>query len=255
MSVRKSITKKLRFEVFKRDSFSCQYCGESAPSVILHIDHIKPVAKGGSNDIANLITSCKSCNLGKSDRVLSDSSVVKKSKKQLDLVNDRRNQLKMMLEWQQELSQIEDEEIQAIQDIWSGYYRDISDSGCKILKSLIKKYSFREVYEANSISLEQYAVKSDDNDGGYTDESMGKAFNMIAPIVRNRRTEQENPDRARIYYIRGILRNRLTYFNNYRSLEIIEDGVRAGYSLDDIQEMAKECRNWSHFQNMIYGDN
>jgi 5-methylcytosine-specific restriction endonuclease McrA len=54
---RKQISKKLRFEVFKRDSFKCQYCGNSAPDVILHVDHIEPISKGGDNSILNLITS------------------------------------------------------------------------------------------------------------------------------------------------------------------------------------------------------
>ena len=36
---RKSISKKARFEVFKRDSFTCQYCGRTAPDVVLHLDH------------------------------------------------------------------------------------------------------------------------------------------------------------------------------------------------------------------------
>lgn len=58
---RKGISKKLRFEVFKRDSFKCQYCGESAPDVLLEVDHIKPVASGGDNEITNLITVCKDC--------------------------------------------------------------------------------------------------------------------------------------------------------------------------------------------------
>lgn len=40
MAKRQSISKKLRFEVLKRDSFTCQYCGASAPTIILHIDHI-----------------------------------------------------------------------------------------------------------------------------------------------------------------------------------------------------------------------
>ena len=47
---RKSLTKKVRFEVFKRDSFTCQYCGRTAPSVILEVDHIKPVCDGGQNE-------------------------------------------------------------------------------------------------------------------------------------------------------------------------------------------------------------
>lgn len=62
---RKGLSKKIRFEVFKRDQFTCQYCGKKAPDVILHVDHIQPVSKGGTNDLLNLITSCQDCNLGK----------------------------------------------------------------------------------------------------------------------------------------------------------------------------------------------
>lgn len=69
---RKTIGKKLRFDVFKRDSFTCQYCGAHPPKVVLHVDHIDPVANGGSNNIDNLITSCECCNLGKGPRLLSD---------------------------------------------------------------------------------------------------------------------------------------------------------------------------------------
>ncbi|MFX5785200.1 HNH endonuclease, partial [Acinetobacter baumannii] len=47
MATRKNISTKTRFEVFKRDSFKCQYCGRCAPEVILHVDHIHPVSKGG----------------------------------------------------------------------------------------------------------------------------------------------------------------------------------------------------------------
>ena len=50
-----AVRKKDRFEVFKRDSFTCQYCGKSAPDVILQIDHIVPVSKDGTDDIVNLL--------------------------------------------------------------------------------------------------------------------------------------------------------------------------------------------------------
>lgn len=62
---RKAISKKLRFDVFKRDGFKCQYCGAHPPNVLLHVDHIVPVAEGGENDIDNLATACVACNLGK----------------------------------------------------------------------------------------------------------------------------------------------------------------------------------------------
>jgi len=69
---RKSISKKTRFDVFKRDSFKCQYCGAHPLSVLLHVDHINPVSDGGGNEIDNLITACEPCNLGKGSRLLSD---------------------------------------------------------------------------------------------------------------------------------------------------------------------------------------
>lgn len=75
MTERNQIGKKLRFEVFKRDIFACQYCGATPPSVILHVDHITPVALGGKNRIDNLITSCSSCNLGKGATPLSSIPV------------------------------------------------------------------------------------------------------------------------------------------------------------------------------------
>jgi 5-methylcytosine-specific restriction endonuclease McrA len=37
-----AISKKLRFEVFKRDNFTCQYCGRETPEVILEADHVIP---------------------------------------------------------------------------------------------------------------------------------------------------------------------------------------------------------------------
>lgn len=62
---RKGLSKKLRFEVFKRDGFKCQYCGALPITQVLEVDHIRPVADGGENDMDNLVTACFSCNRGK----------------------------------------------------------------------------------------------------------------------------------------------------------------------------------------------
>lgn len=67
---RKQLSKKTRFEVFKRDGFKCQYCGVTPDKEVLQVDHIIPVAEGGENDIDNLITSCQPCNLGKGAKSL-----------------------------------------------------------------------------------------------------------------------------------------------------------------------------------------
>jgi len=64
---KKKFNKKIRFEVFKRDNFTCQYCGKTPPSVTLEIDHIRPVSKKGTNNINNLVTACFDCNRGKTN--------------------------------------------------------------------------------------------------------------------------------------------------------------------------------------------
>jgi len=63
---------KLRFQIFQRDNFTCQYCGRKVPEAILEIDHRFPESKGGKGNINNYITSCRECNLGKGDIVLKE---------------------------------------------------------------------------------------------------------------------------------------------------------------------------------------
>jgi hypothetical protein len=69
---RKPISKRTRFEIFKRDGFTCQYCGRKPPEIVLEVDHIEPVSSGGENHKLNLVTSCEDCNSGKSDKLLAD---------------------------------------------------------------------------------------------------------------------------------------------------------------------------------------
>lgn len=65
-----ALSVRTRFKVFKRDEFTCQYCGRKSPEVVLEADHIIPVAAGGCDDVVNLTTSCWDCNRGKSDKPL-----------------------------------------------------------------------------------------------------------------------------------------------------------------------------------------
>lgn len=62
---RQPIPRKLRHEVFKRDGYRCRECGATNKETRLHVDHIKPVAKGGTNDLSNLQTLCEECNRAK----------------------------------------------------------------------------------------------------------------------------------------------------------------------------------------------
>ncbi|MCI0709768.1 MAG: tetratricopeptide repeat protein [Chloroflexi bacterium] len=68
----RNISKSLRFDVFQRDNHTCQYCGRTTPDVVLEVDHLIPVSKGGTDDFANLVTSCFDCNRGKSDKIIQE---------------------------------------------------------------------------------------------------------------------------------------------------------------------------------------
>lgn len=60
-----AVSKRLRFEILRRDNHACRYCGGVAPAVVLTVDHVVPVALGGSDDPSNLVTACEDCNAGK----------------------------------------------------------------------------------------------------------------------------------------------------------------------------------------------
>jgi len=63
--------KRLRFNIFRRDRFRCQYCGRSvADGALLTLEHVHPKSKGGELSKDNLLTACHDCNGGKWDDVL-----------------------------------------------------------------------------------------------------------------------------------------------------------------------------------------
>jgi hypothetical protein len=66
VSIRTSLSAKLRFQILERDHRRCVICGASAKDgATLHVDHIISVYNGGSDDQENLQTLCEPCNLGK----------------------------------------------------------------------------------------------------------------------------------------------------------------------------------------------
>tara|TARA_B100001173_G_C15764228_1_gene452322 strand:+ start:46 stop:594 length:549 start_codon:yes stop_codon:yes gene_type:complete len=64
-----------RFNVFLRDSFSCQYCNLSFPTQQLTFDHVIPKSKGGKTTWTNVVTACQKCNFKKGNKLLKSSEV------------------------------------------------------------------------------------------------------------------------------------------------------------------------------------
>jgi len=60
-----AVSKRLRYEILRRDNHPCRYCGAMAPDVPLTVDHVTPTALGGTDEPSNLVTACQDCNAGK----------------------------------------------------------------------------------------------------------------------------------------------------------------------------------------------
>lgn len=251
MAKRKGISKKLRFEVFKRDSFKCQYCGNVSPDVTLEVDHIKPVSEGGTNDITNLITACFDCNRGKSDILLDDKSVLEKQRKQLEDINERRLQLEMMMEWREELISLDDEQLEIFKDHWSettGF--SANENGTRDIKKWIKKFDLNLLLDCVDISVNQYLKY--DKDGESTKESVEKAFKMIPRIATNKLKGEEEPYMKDLYYIRGILKNRLNYVDPVKAIKYLKLAhLEADRSIESLKEFAKEVKHWTQFRSEL----
>ncbi len=57
-----------RRNIFKRDRFTCQYCGAQPGSEELTLDHVVPRAQGGESRWDNCVLACLACNKHKADR-------------------------------------------------------------------------------------------------------------------------------------------------------------------------------------------
>lgn len=190
MADRKPLPKSLRYEILKRDSFTCQYCGRMAPDVILEVDHIIPVAEGGENEIFNLITSCRDCNRGKGATRLDDQTMINKQKQALKDQNEMREQIEMMIKWKEELREMTEWQVKALSEHWSYLTDDeyyLKEGGIRTLKDHLKRFGFQEVYEAMEIAIDRYYFS-----GPRDIEFAWQKVGGICYNRRNQRKQQEN---------------------------------------------------------------
>ncbi len=250
---REPIKKSIRFEVFKRDSFTCQYCGQKSPDVVLEIDHITPVADGGTNDILNLLTACKACNAGKSDRPLSSSAAIEKRRSQLEELEERRQQLEMLHEWHMSLIDLNDQAVDMAQSLW---FSNIGEDGCcwtaearDEIRKLINRNGFDTVCGAISEAA-QCALRSS-RISTARDEVTNEWFWKIGRVLSVRKADVEDPGSARLFYIRGILRKRCAYLNEHACISLLRDAKDVGISIEWMEQMAKRATSWSRFRDTV----
>lgn len=246
------ISTRTRFEVFKRDSFTCQYCGAKAPDVTLHADHIVPVSKGGSDDILNLVTACQQCNAGKSNRELDDNSVVSKRMAQAEALQSRREQMEMIYRWHEGLSDMAEEAtartVEYILHLVPEYA--VTDADQAQAARCIKKHGIDRTLRAISSAIDQYA-QIDEDTSAATQESVSFALSKIFAICEIDARTEKRPYLKRLYYIRGIVKNRL-YCVPWVAINLLEAAHLAGATDEVLVELAKTARNWTIWQSQMH---
>ena len=145
---RVSLTKKVRFEVFKRDGFRCVYCGGMPPNVLLEADHVVPVSKGGTNHIDNLVCSCYDCNRGKSNNELTNlpDSIQTKA----EMLKLKTKQYKELKKLQNDIETLIDAQVSEIHDVYRNAFKKyrLSDKFLLSVRHFVNKLGSDVVKEA-----------------------------------------------------------------------------------------------------------
>jgi hypothetical protein len=152
-----AISKKIRFEVFKRDGFQCCYCGKTPPEVILEIDHIDPKSKGGKDSINNLLTACFACNRGKRDVPL--DKLPPQLSENLEILKLKEEQLKEYRKFAKKVETRIKADMNEVDEVYQAAIPGfrLSDEFKNVsLKRFIKALPLHEIIEAMEISTSKF---------------------------------------------------------------------------------------------------
>lgn len=163
-----TLSVKVRFEVLKRDRYTCSYCGKHPPEVLLEVDHIHPVAAGGTDDLENLTTACLDCNRGKGARLLEEGIAPVVNRGAIEEMRERVEQAQAYMELLGSMRSITDEQLWRVKEAWArtygaaveersdGSYWTFANYGYfpedRSIRSFLRKLTLDQVLEAVDIT-------------------------------------------------------------------------------------------------------
>jgi hypothetical protein len=183
-----AVSKSIRFEVFARDAFTCQYCGRRPPEVVLECDHIHPQSKGGGDEIINLITSCYDCNRGKSAKVISNIAPRPDADLAFLKVQQEIAEVKRFLATKKKLDAYHLKAIRVLQQTWAEYLTADAVPNSRVFTPWINTYGSDEVERSIKIATISY---TNGRFGSNADYAFNKLLPYVGAILRNRRADRE----------------------------------------------------------------
>ena len=118
--LKKILKKKDRFNIFKRDGFTCVYCGRRPPEIMLELDHVIPISRGGPDVPDNMMTSCRECNRGKGASPLTELPPTLERK--TFEIEEREKQYREYQKALRRRQARERKEICSVQDVFAAYF-------------------------------------------------------------------------------------------------------------------------------------
>jgi len=190
-----AVSTRTRFEVFKRDLFTCQYCGRTPPTVILHVDHVVAIANGGPDDPLNLLTSCADCNLGKAAVPL--DQVHRPLAEQIAEAEERKAQVEAFNAFLMEAREDEARRIDELGRYWYNKFaktpeeRDcwyFAPARVRSVRTFVRRLPMAEIFDAMDIAEERiFAIDSDEDN---------KRFRYFCGVCWHMIRDHENPSPA-----------------------------------------------------------
>ncbi len=137
--------------------------------------------------------------------------------------------------------------VNAVDDAIEKYTdRHLSKNSRMEFEKYIADYSLEEVLEAVKISARTY-LKYDDK-GDLIEDSINNFFHRIKGICRNR---QEGDTLKEVFYIRAILRNRLSYYDENRITHALILAQEKDCDMKHIEREAKLMKTWTELRNFL----
>jgi hypothetical protein len=182
-----SLSKNKRFTIFARDGFTCQYCGQRPPDVVLEVDHVHPVSKGGGDDPLNLITACYDCNRGKCAKVLKDIAPKPDADAAFLKVQQEMAELRRFLEAKEERDALRQEVVEYLQGVWYDANKvDYAPNDTTVILWL-ERYPPEEIETAIRITARANAYRSTI----WLEKNVSQMSRYTAGVLRNRSQQVE----------------------------------------------------------------
>ena len=240
------VFKRIKFEVFEKDSYRCQYCGNVAPNITLKLHRIQEVQNNDNwLDPAYLSTSCVSCEdkrQGKSAGRNASAFIM------LDELEERLEQLKMLISWRKGMVKIRRSQLIGIIDFWQdlvpGIY--LNDDQKRVLLSLMNKYSSDEIRSSmRAVAKEKLQRQTDET---LTKDAHDVAFEKIPETCIRNSKAKKNHEIEELYQIHDVLKERLQgFFDSDRAIQWLNYARSWEVNTEELAHMALKVTNWTQF--------